>query len=349
MDYADYSVKDFILDESFQKWVLQPDDAICTFWNSWLELHPEKQSVVDEARSTIQSIGFRKEHPTQQDLSEVWQNIVAAKTQGNPSVRRAKVVAFTSWQTGFWYKVAAVLLLFAVGSLAYLYWPTDDQYITCSTKYGETRSIMLPDSSEVYLNANSTIKYAEKWKPKTPREVWLDGEAFFDVKRKTKAAKEIQNADPDGFIVHTQQLDVIVLGTRFNVNERRGNTKVILHSGKVKLHTDNTPDVLMEPGELAELNADHGDLVKKLVEDTNIYNAWINNELIFSDTPLYEIATTLEDNYGLKIEFEEGIAQEEFTGTLPADNVDIFFTMLSEYFDVNVTRKDNLVKVKYKK
>lgn len=348
MNYEDYSVKDFILDESFQKWVLQPNEAICAFWESWLKLHPEKQATVDEARNIIKSLGFREEFPTPQDFSEVWENIEEAKKQFSLKANKPTYPEKASGNFSLLYRVAAVFLLFAISALAYLLWnDREQQQIVCTTAYGETRTITLPDSSIVHLNANSTLHYVDAWDEKHSREVWLDGEAFFDVKRRGKEAEEIQNTHPDRFMVHTEQVDVIVLGTQFNVNERRGKTKVVLHSGKVKLQSANRPEVMMEPGELAELNPEAGNLVKRIV-DTKIYNSWINQQLIFDNIPLNEVATTLEDNYGLKIEFAEGIARERFTGTIPTDNVDIFFTILSESLDVNITREDTLVKINNK-
>lgn len=345
MNYADYSVKDLILDESFQQWVLCPDEENNAFWTSWLNLHPEKQSLVDEAKNIIRSIGFREEYPTQQDFSEVWENIEVAKNQ-NPAAHTAISPVVVSRNFSVWYKIAAVFLLFALGSIVYLYWPANDQYIIYTTQYGETSSIVLPDSTVVYLNANSTLKYADNWQYKSPREVWLNGEAFFDVKRKAKADKEIKSTDPEGFIVHTHQLDVVVLGTRFNVNERRGHTKVVLHSGKVKLQASNKPDLLMEPGELAELSANADKLVKKIV-DTEIYSSWINNQLIFEDTPLCEIAAILKDNYGITIEYEEEMAKDAFRCSIPTDNIDFFFTnILPGYYEVDTTqRKNNLIRV----
>ena len=347
MNYVDYSVKDFILDESFQKWVLQPDEDTRAFWEPWLKLHPEKQATVDEAKNFIKSLGFREEFPTQQDFSEVWENIEEAKKQFSSKVNKTTYYVGSSRNFRFLYKVAAVFLLFALSAVAYLLWNDTEQHITCTTNYGETRTILLPDSSTVYLNANSTLSYAAAWNEEGSREVWLNGEAFFDVKRKVSETEEIQSSHPDRFMVHTQQLDVIVLGTQFNVNERRGKTKVVLHSGKVKLQSGNRPGVLMEPGELAELNPGAEKLIKKMV-DTKIYNSWINKQLIFDNTPLNEVAATLEDNYGLKIEFAEGIAQERFTGTIPTDNIDILFTILSESLDISITKNNNLIKVHYK-
>ena len=341
MNYAGYSVKDFILDESFQQWVLCPDKENNAFWASWLNFHPEKKAIVDEAKNIIRSIGFQQEYPTQQDFSEVWKNIEVAKNH-NPVAH----TTITSRNFRIWYKIAAVFLLFAMGSIAYLYWPANDQFITYTTQYGQTSSILLPDSSVVYLNANSTLKYAGNWHKKNPREVWLDGEAFFDVKRKAEGDKEIKSTDPQGFIVHTNQLDVVVLGTRFNVNDRHGNTKVVLHSGKVKLQTSNKPDLLMEPGELAELSASTDKLMKKIV-DTKIYNSWVNNQLIFEETPLSEIATILKDNYGITIEYDEEMADDAFKCTIPTDNIDFFFTnILAGYYQVDTSqRNDNVIRV----
>lgn len=348
MNYKNYSVKDFILDESFQKWILHPDEATCSFWESWLKLHPEKQATVEEARNFIKSLGFREELPTRQDFSEVWENIDEAKKQYSLKDSEVAYHPASPRNFSFLYKVAAVFLLFALSAIAYLLRNDSEQHITCTTDYGETRTILLPDSSIVHLNANSTLTYTATWDEEHPREVWLNGEAFFDVQRKVGKTEEIQNDHPDRFMVHTRQLDVIVLGTQFNVNERRGKTKVVLHSGKVKLQTLDKADMMMEPGELAELNPEAGKLVKKIV-DTKIYNSWINNQLIFENTPLHEVAATLEDNYGLKIEFAEGIAQERFTGTIPTDNIDIFFTILSESLDVDITSHNDLIKVNYKK
>jgi len=53
MELINYSLKDFVLDESFQKWILGPDDDLNIFWEDWLNLHPAKKQLVTEARSMI--------------------------------------------------------------------------------------------------------------------------------------------------------------------------------------------------------------------------------------------------------------------------------------------------------
>src|SRR5690606_15777064 len=112
-------------------------------------------------------------------------------------------------------------------------------WLQCTTGYGETRKINLPDGSLVVLNANSELKYESNWQQAPMREVWLQGEAFFEV---VKTTEEKQ------FIVHTGSLDVEVLGTQFNVHNRHQKVQVVLSSGKVKLQPlERQESLLMNP------------------------------------------------------------------------------------------------------
>jgi ferric-dicitrate binding protein FerR (iron transport regulator) len=106
----------------------------------------------------------------------------------------------------------------------------------------------------VLLNANSQLRTPARWPAGARREVWLEGEAFFQVTK--KGAAPGGGTDGARFVVHTGQVDVAVLGTRFNVTNRRGQTTVTLNEGKVKLEEgDLDGAVIMEPGELVRLGA----------------------------------------------------------------------------------------------
>src|SRR6185437_3682694 len=87
------------------------------------------------------------------------------------------------------------------------------QYSEIRTGYGEIKSVLLPDSSVVTLNANSKLRIPEQWTEASGRQVWLEGEAYFAVQKKAATAEK--------FVVHTTEVDVEVLGTKFNVNARR--------------------------------------------------------------------------------------------------------------------------------
>jgi ferric-dicitrate binding protein FerR (iron transport regulator) len=121
-----------------------------------------------------------------------------------------------------------------------------------TTHYGETARIKLPDGSMVVLNAHSTLTYND-WSEGQTREVWLNGEAFFEVQKKHDATGRVK------FVVHTGDLNVEVLGTRFNVSNRGLRTQIVLEEGKVRLrYEQETEKVIdMQPGELVEyVNAD---------------------------------------------------------------------------------------------
>src|SRR5688572_28246450 len=149
----------------------------------------------------------------------------------------------------------------------------------------------------VTLNFNSSLRFSRVDFNEKGREVWLDGEAFFAV---------VHKSNHQNFLVHTDQLKVEVLGTKFDVNSRRGKTRVMLEEGKVKLDLKSafTKQVIMKPGELVEYSEKDKAPTRKTVDPTN-YLSWKNNRLVFTSTSLLEIAHLLEDNYGYKVAFED--------------------------------------------
>jgi len=239
-----------------------------------------------------------------------------------------------------WLKIAASLtgLLVLAGIAFYLISSPDN--VVYQTGYGETATFVLPDNSEVTLNANSTLKLTSSWDKKTAREVWLDGEAFFQVQKvHRKQASQL----PVKFVVHTEQVDVEVLGTQFNVNERRGKTAVVLNEGKVQLNSNVSQGeaLVMEPGEYVEFSANQKQFVKKVVDPVK-YSSWTENKLILDNTPLREIAWIIKDYYGLKVEIEsDALAKMALTGSIPTNDLNGFLTVLSASLNVHIQQKEN--------
>jgi transmembrane sensor len=75
MDFLNNTAKDFVLNESFQKWILEPDDETCDFWNDWTTKHPHKMDVIEEAKTIIQNIRRVIEKNVACDSDEVWERI----------------------------------------------------------------------------------------------------------------------------------------------------------------------------------------------------------------------------------------------------------------------------------
>lgn len=75
MDFSNYSAKDLVLNESFQKWILDPDEETNAFWNDWITRHPHKTEIIDEAKALIQQIRSIVERNVACDAEEVWNRI----------------------------------------------------------------------------------------------------------------------------------------------------------------------------------------------------------------------------------------------------------------------------------
>ncbi|MEQ9439253.1 MAG: FecR domain-containing protein [Cyclobacteriaceae bacterium] len=263
---------------------------------------------------------------------------IQAKTRARQTPRSRSVPIFRKSMA-----VAATLSLLLMGGVVYFYAPftalTSSQEYT--TTYGETRHILLPDSTSVVLNANSRLTVATDWstaldqQKELVREVWLEGEAFFDVKKLAK---------PTRFVVHTDDLKVEVLGTRFDVNSREQKTRVVLDEGKVKLMARNQPELVMQPGELVELSGENAQFQKKLV-NTDTYLSWRHDELIFEATPMTEIIELLENNYGYEVVIQNEAVKSSmlFTGNVPANNTRLLLQMLSETFNISIVQQEKKI------
>jgi transmembrane sensor len=236
---------------------------------------------------------------------------------------------------------ASLTVLLMIGGIVYFLLMNTSSSISYKTTYGETMSVVLPDSSVVTLNGNSQLSYAPVWKTTTTREVWLEGEAFFEVRKK---AIDENTSGGLKFVVHSANFEVEVLGTSFNVNDRGNHASVVLRTGKIRLQqADEKADILMKPGDLVAFSKENKDLVTKTV-DPNLYTSWTKNKLVFERTPLPEIARLLEDNYGLEITLKDAHLRERiFTGTIPTMQVEVLLRILEESLQINITKKGNQV------
>ena len=222
---------------------------------------------------------------------------------------------------------AAVALLLLATTTWFLIRGADPT--TYQTAYGETQTVTLPDGSVATLNAHSRLTLSDDFE--TRREVWLEGEAFFEVeKARDKAQKSIK------FVVHTDRLRVEVLGTSFNVQDWDEKTQVVLTTGKVQLTSATHEAVTMEPGELAEVT-ETSQTIRKKVVDPDRYSAWTNNRLRCDDTPLAEIATVIERRFGKRVVFQQvGLRKVAVTGTMPLHSLLLLTEVLEASLSITI-------------
>ncbi|RSK41254.1 DUF4974 domain-containing protein [Hymenobacter perfusus] len=235
----------------------------------------------------------------------------------------------------YWAAAAATAGLLTAGGL---WWQTQPPVSSrnYTTAYGEMRRLHLPDGSQVTLNGNSSIRYAVNVPDGQPREVWLNGEAYFSVRHLPSHQR---------FVVHTNGgFNVEVLGTKFTVFRRREESRVVLLSGKVRVDfTDTThPDVVMKPGELVETQGPKANTVVYKPVQTDTYAAWKDAKLVLDNTSITDLATRLHDTYGLDVTIATpSLKERRMTGTVPVRDLDLLLRALEETFQLKADRRGN--------
>jgi ferric-dicitrate binding protein FerR (iron transport regulator) len=202
-------------------------------------------------------------------------------------------------------------------------------YNTLTVPYGKRFDLLLSDGTQVTLNSGTSLKYPVQFLKAGSRQVFLDGEAFFSV------AKDSVNP----FIVNTNELNVRVLGTKFNLSsypeDQFVNTTLL--EGSVAVYNsqdtfDSSKASLLEPGYRAEWNKHDK---KILVEEADIamHTDWLNGKIILRHLPFKNIVKKLERHYNVEIiNNNQGLAEELFTASFDVETVDqVFKTFNSTY------------------
>ena len=363
MKYQHYHFKDFMLDESFQQWVLEPESQPDSFWFTWVSRHPEKENEIRQARQAILELyqtGARKEvallasarrpemATASQDKAATWSRISQAIDAGEAAPSPAPEARVFPMLPPVWLKMAAAVLLLL--GLALVFWLRPNRgapaLVAYETAFGQTRRVTLPDRSVIILNANSRLTFARTWAAGQDREVTLAGEAFFAVRPGTQ---------PQKFKVHLREgAQVEVLGTTFTVTDRPSLTRVVLNQGKVRVDLlgqqpgkGTQASARMTPGDLVEINRRENRLTKSRVSRPENYSAFVQHKIEFNNTPLSEVARVLQDNYGYKITFvPASLADKRFTSSNPDNRVDLLLFALEKSFHLQVSRKGKRITLK---
>lgn len=241
-----------------------------------------------------------------------------------------------------WLQIAAVLVVTVSGFFIYKSYFGSDQLHSISTLAAEKKNITLADGTLVTLNSVSQLKYPANFKGNN-REVYLSGEAFFDVKKDA--------AHP--FIIHTDKIQVKVLGTAFDVKAYKNDdfTETTLIRGKVEIRINDhkdTPFILSPNEKFVLTNEDRKASLSKLTyffsNDVNsiVETSWINHELMFKNNDFVSISKLFERWYGVKVVFkDEAVKSFKFTGKFKEESITDALQALKmiEHFNYNVQGK----------
>lgn len=291
----------FLLDHLQPEDVEQYEEVVRELWDRFL-IHP----------------------PIENDTSERMYGRIASTAHITRSTKKATLKKF--------YRAAAVFTGFILATGIVLFILDQTNRTMYRTAYGEKKTILLADSSEIMLNANSALTLKKSDFNKKNREVWIEGEVYFDISPNRSDRKRRT------FVVHANDVDVEVIGTKFNVNARRNTTKVALEEGKVQLNLGNQKrnPIIMEPGDYVAYSGMDNKFERKIV-DPYEYSSWRNNVLFFNEVPLELIAQAVEDHFGYKVHLMDfHLRQKKYKGAFPTDNLDVLLESLARSFDLRV-------------
>lgn len=241
----------------------------------------------------------------------------------------------------------AAIFIVAIGLPVLFYVSTQNKnqapltYTTVSADYGQISKVLLPDSSVVWVNSGSTIKYNNHFSASN-RDIELVGEAFFKVKH---------NADLP-LVVSSSGLQVKVLGTEFSVSDypEESNIQVVLEKGKVELTSASDINFRkeMKPGELASFDK----TMKKLSVgnvNTNLYTSWKDGMINIYNLPLNELVIKLEKRYNQKFEVDDAIKNMPYTFTIKNEDLSSVLRLMEKITPVIAIQDKNVIKLKHNK
>jgi len=175
-----------------------------------------------------------------------------------------------------------------------------------SVPYGKKTTLTLEDGTKVWLNAGSHFAFPQRFE-KGNREVFLEGEAYFEVTKK-----------PDQpFIVSTRNIDVKVFGTKFNLSAYPTDNfcETVLLEGSVSVQTKGNlinDKTMLAPNQKARFLSDKNELTHSAAPDAEMYIAWINGWYQFSNESFAGVMAKLERYYNVKFSYDQALDSKAF-------------------------------------
>jgi ferric-dicitrate binding protein FerR (iron transport regulator) len=223
------------------------------------------------------------------DTDKAWNKLYSKIEEDEPGVTQQKIKPL---RLNRMLAIAASITILM--GLAGLYLSSQYGFVRITNNSLAAQIEILPDGSEVLLNANSKITFRKSF-GKNTREISLNGEAFFNVSK--------DQSKP--FIVQTQNSFIKVLGTSFNVNAKKDWVEVLVETGRVEVYNNSihSEHVVLLPGDFAQL--DGKNKIEKTLNSNENYLSWVNQKLVFQAMPLEQVVSHIMKTYHCTIELAD--------------------------------------------
>ena len=215
MESLPKNIEDFLENDSFRKWAIENSEEKDERWAEFLKQNPAQKDTMDKAIILLRYLKNEKiDAVSSKSIKQQWREFRAVSF-GKDEISTPRVFKMSY---SFW-RIAASILL--IGGL--VYWQNTQETEVVVGK-GRFYQVSLPDGSLVHLNANATLRYPTFWWFRNERNVLLNGNAYFEVKKGKST-----------FVVHADNFEVKVLGTKFEVNTLPNRERVYLNEGSVSI------------------------------------------------------------------------------------------------------------------
>jgi len=325
-DFRLFDISDFVMDEDFIRWVYENRKEDNDFWNNWLAKHPQKNMAVAEARRILESIEMDQKTISKTEVDGQVQRLLQTITEQEHSNYPVAQIHTIRSSRKWWYAAASVVVFATAmtffyflsnrgakaSEFAYIKQVSSRHLIENVNTSEKAITVKLPDGSTVELAANSRISYANDFDSSSTRDVYLSGEAFFNVTKNPSRP----------FRVYANEIVSKVVGTSFSVRSFEQDTviQVTVRTGKVSVYS--------------QMKAKNND------------NSFKHGEIMVM--PNQQLLYQKEDESFQKVLLKDPIMTEPMAAVGDRGNEDVpittVFKNLSEAYEINIVFDAELLK-----
>lgn len=346
-------LSDLLMDDSFVRFLkgkASKEEEVR--WSAWMQQNNEHIQLVAKGRELLSKGLQPLPRPNVNLEYEQFKRRIDSENRYKPYRKVHKRQRKLVWAT----MAAAASILLLVGFLARQSIIQNDRteqsrvasidYRILESKSGQKTSVQYSDGSRIVINANSKMRLPQKAIGTDTMQVWLEGEALFNIARKPESESRT-------FIVHTPDGRVSVLGTTFAVNTRKSQSQVVLAEGSVRINVQGAGNntglaYTMLPGELALFSPESDEIIVEKV-NAEVYTSWASDTLILDNTPLADLIERIEFTYDVKVQVDvQELLKEELTGRFENVNLEFLLKGIAQALNVEVTRQDETIYIKEK-
>lgn len=310
-------IEDFLADESFRLWMKSKNDA--DGWEEWTLEHPKRAKLVQEARLWLLAMKVPEDNLSQEQVDAALQN-TWMKIEQKEKDRKMEQKLIQLWNTTWFRKMAAILVFGLLSVYAYKNYFVEDnnsyyeQIIANMDEDGlleqinnsnKPQIITLSDGSSVLLQPKSKLSYPKIFTG-NERNVYLSGEAFFEISKNPKKP----------FFVHANEIVTKVVGTSFRIKayNNQSDVEVLVRTGKVKVNSEKAnakssqKEIVLLPNQALRFTRKNQtfDKITDITMDKSISSSVRSIEQLsfeFTDIPVAQIFKTIEQAYSVEIDF----------------------------------------------